>query len=337
MEFRPQTRVDGSAEETAARLHHLGQDLDIVSPVDATDAWSRAVHEADRAARSTARLGVYLLWLCNELPAAEFAEGLEARHISARTARRAMETARLLLNAPDGLRVRLARLSPSKVSALAALDVDELAAADTQGELNLDDVAAMPVRMLRDEVRRLRRKGDDLASRVQAHRDENKALRRAAGFVAGAEFPASVVRARGEAAAFAEQAIADIASLAEQGRHLLGATDLGRSSEDRATALATGLRPVALHLAAVASAANAALADALERYADWLPDGAWSSADQPLPLSPGEVRELAAWREIHLRRMDAEAERREAERTGSGRIRRGRGRPRKRAMARRAS
>ena len=325
------------ADELAARLSRLGEDLDVVTPADVAEAWSRAVHEADRAARSTARLGVYLLWLRQELPPAEFAEGLEAQDMSTRTAQRAMATARLLLNAPDGLRVRLAKLSPSRVSALAALDVDDLSSAVEQGELDLDDVTAMPVRALRKEVRRLRLKSEDLALQADARREENLALKRARGYVAGPEFPASVVRARGEAAAFAEQAIADIGALAEQGRQLLAATDLGRARNGRAARLAAGLRPVVLHLAALRKTVDDLIAEALEDYADWLPTDAWGEADQPAPLSPGEIRELAEWREVHLRRMDAEAERREAERVGSGRIRRGRGRPRKQAVARRAS
>ena len=323
------------AADIAGRIQRLGADLDVVNPADAAEAWSRAVHEADRAARATARLGVYLVWLRTELPAPEFAAGLEARDIAAGTARHAMAAAKLLLSAPDGLRVRLAKLTPARLGALASLDVDELASAHEQGELDLDDVAAMPVRMLRAEVRKLRRQREDLAARASAAGEENRSLRRAAGFVAGPEFPASVARVRGEAAAFAEQALADIEALAEQGRRLLGATDLGRAREDREAAIAAGLRPTVLHLASVATAANAALADALERYADWLPAGAWGEADQPLPLPPAQVAELAEWREIHLRRMDAEAERREAERAGTGRVRRGRGRPRK--FARRAS
>ena len=130
-----------------------------------------------------------------------------------------------------------------------------------------------------------------------------------------------------------DQALAVIAAIERQSHVLLEAPDLGDTRPERQRNLEAGAKPVVLHLAAVAASANAALAAVRERLRPWLPEGDWTPDNQPDPLTIEEVRRLAEWRDVHVRRMEWEAEHREAERLGQGEIKRGRGRPRKPAEA----
>ena len=326
---------DGS--ETAASLQRLRERLDVVVSEDPDELFERAIEEGNRASRALARQGYYLLAAKALLSHGEFEGACTKRYIPPRRARESMRVTRLLVAAesrpdkmPGAVARRLLDLPPSKLEALARVDPEHIAEIDEKQAWDLlDDIDTMPVEMLRREVRRLRGKTDQQSERIAAQERELDQCRRAAGAPAGSEHPASVTRARSEAAALADQALAVIAAVERQSAVLLEAPDLGETRPERARNIEAAAKPIVLQLAAVLSSASAAYRTARERLGDWLPEGEWSPDDQPLPLTLDELRRLSEWRDVHVRRMEWEAERREAERLGRGEIKRGRGRPRK--------
>ena len=335
-EPRTLDQVDISATALAEQIERLGAQIDISMPSDIEEAWERAVEESNRAARAIVREGVYLLWLRSQLPHGEFLAGVEAWDFAPRQAQYAMRVAELLLRAsnagtPPHLK-KLLGLSRSRLIELARFDSEEFEEIQENNELDLDDVAVMPVRQLRKEVRRLRLKRDDLGIRLDLQRAQIQRLQSDVGVIAGREFPASVVRTREEVAVFAEQAKLQIAAIVQQARRFLLSADLGQTRLERGRNIEEAAKPIALHIAAVIAAALDAQVEIQHQLADWLPSADWGAENQPSPLAIEQVRELAQWRDVHVRYMDAGADRREADRVERGAVKRGRGRPAKRRM-----
>ena len=319
-------------EQAASRLlAALPAAVGITIPADVDEAWERVVDEANRITRATVRLGAYLTWLRTRLSAQAFAAGIERHDIAPAQATAAMRIARLLLHAETPQRARLLDLKDSQLAQLARLDPDELAEACEQGELDLDDVASMSARMLREEVRRLRIAKSALGARLADERIRHKQREMEVSALSPtAGLPASIVRLRGEAAGFAEAARLDLAALARLADGLRDAPDLGARRPERARHLRDGARVLMLHAAAVLTEAADAYETLRGTLEAWLPaDGAWTAEDQPDPLTLAEARQVRRWRDTHAQRLDRDAAGREAERLARGEVRRGRGRPRK--------
>ena len=238
-----------------------------------------------------------------------------------------MLVARLLMT-PVAKQLRLINLPQSKLEPLARVDPDVLEEAAKQG---WDPTAldCMSVEMLQDRIRKLEARNETAAKQVESLKQENWQLRSMDGVaVAGSEYPASVTRTRSEAAVLSDQALARIGAIRRLADELPRSPDLGERRSERAVNFAAAARPLYLHAASVYAAAGELLKALEHDLADWLPDD-WTPEQQPAPLSIEQARQLALWRETHLRRMEGEAVLREDGRVRSGEIKRGRGRPRK--------
>lgn len=333
--------------ELAALSDVAGVDLD----AEAADHLDAAAAEIDRITRATIRMGLHLLAAQASIPRGEFVRTIEERGFPRQRAYEAIKIVRMLLAAAaapaeksansaradksvDACRPRLQRLiamGPARLEALSRLDPEVIESADVD---LLDDVEAMPVQMLRSEVRRLRRKNQDLSAR--ADKSETALREATAGDgapIPGAEFPASVTRARSEAAALGDQAIARIQSIARHAEQIGLQPDIGAVNSKRADNLRNAAGPLYLHLAAVRAAADEALRTVEHYLGDWLPADWSDPAHHPQPLTPAQAEQLAVHRDTHLRRMDSETVLREDARMRNGEIRRAKGRPRKTARA----
>ena len=337
------------ADELALQLERLGERLEITLAPTAEEGWERVVRALDRSTRLYAEAGIELLRLKSEMPHGDFQISLDDRRIPRQRAQEAMQIARLLLHLSksprraylpsDSLQSgnksinidKFLSISPARAAALAAVEPEVLEQAIAEGAFDLDDVDIMPRDMLRREIRKLRRRQQQQSERMAKLSGENEELRRQLGGPpAGSEHPASVTRARAEAAALGDQALAVIAAIERHSWLLLEASDLGELRPQREKNIAAAAKPIMLHLGAVLSAAGSAYRVTRERLQAWLPEkDEWSPDDQPPPLTMAEAQRLAEWRDVHVRRLEWEAERREAERVGRGDIKRGRGRPRK--------
>lgn len=165
--------------ELAALSDVAGVDLD----AEAADHLDAAAAEIDRITRATIRMGLHLLAAQASIPRGEFVRTIEERGFPRQRAYEAIKIVRMLLAAAaapaeksansaradksvDACRPRLQRLiamGPARLEALSRLDPEVIESADVD---LLDDVEAMPVQMLRSEVRRLRRKNQDLSARA---------------------------------------------------------------------------------------------------------------------------------------------------------------------------
>lgn len=340
------------AGDLALQIERLGERMEITLAPTAEDAWARVTMLLDRSSRQHAEAGIELLRLKSETSHGEFIRRLDEIHIPRRRASEAIAFGNILLHfsqaaetavaLDDSKRVaytqknlqKLIAVSPSRAAALTAIDPEVLEHAVGAGDFDLDEIDCMPIGMLRSEIRRLRGKAERQADQIERLTTENAELRRRlGGSPAGGEHPASVTRARSETAAMADQALAVIAAIERESQILLEGRDLGETRPERQRNIEAAAKPIVLHLASVASSANAAFTAACELLQPWLPEGDWGAGDQPDPLTIEEVRTLADCRDVHVRRMEWEAERREAERISRGEIKRGRGRPRKPAEA----
>ena len=329
--------------QLAALSDAVGIDIND-GPADHFDA---ATAELNRITRATIRMGLHLIAAQASTPRGDFVRTIEERGFPRQRAYEAIKVVRMLLAAAappaeksaksaradksvDDCRPRLQRLiamGPARLEALSRLDPEVIESADTD---LLDDVEAMPVQMLRREVRRLRRKNQDLSAR--ADKSETALREATAGDgapVPGSEFPPSVVRARSEAAAHADQAIARIQSIARHAETIGLQPDIGAANSARADNLRNAAGPLYLHLSAIRAAADEALRTVEHCLGGFLPAD-WSDPVQhPLPLSPDQARQLAVHRDTHLRRMDLDATLRDDARMRAGEIKRTAGRPRK--------
>ena len=322
---------NGDAQAVLARLSALPAPIGFTVPADVGEAWERAREEADRSARAIARMGLYLLWLQVHLDAPAFDAGLDAHRIAPAQAGHAMRIGQLLLHAETPVaRERLLDLHPDQTSVLARLDPEDIASAIEQGELDLDAAAAMTPAMLRREVRRLTAARDLAAARLADERlDKERLLAESDAPRATEGMPASLVRLRGEATAFAEAARIDLAALARSAERFLDAPDLGTHRAEREPHLRAGARAAMLNAEAALAEAHAVVVQLRETLLAWLPEGEWTSADQPAPLTLDEARRIRRWRDVHVERLDAAATARETARIARGEVRRGPGRPRK--------
>ena len=175
------------------------------------------------------------------------------------------------------------------------------------------------------------------AARAAAARDARAERERAAELPPPARpgrWPASLGRARSEAAVLADEALARLSALRRHADRLLEAPDLGADRAERERNLREGARALYLHAAAAAESARRIAAEMRELLAPWLPEpGAWTADNQPEPLSAEEAASLEGWRAVHARRMNEAADRREAGRAAAGETARGRGRPPKSSAA----
>ena len=332
---------DAAASALTERLVKFGERLDVVEPTNHDEAWERSIEEYDRGCRALVRSGFYFLWLKNQLARGEFHAGLESRHIAPRRAREAMQVAKFLMSiaSADSPKRRtgaalgkLLNISPKKAMVLSRVDPEILV---NQGDLELEDIDCMSIAQLKKTLIKTRQKSKNSEAAAEHWRAEAQALRHAAGVAtAGAEQPAAVTRARSEGAALADQGRAVIGALERQVEELLAATDIGDGRAERARNIEAAARPLILHLGAVAHMAFQKLEHAREILAQYLPDGeAWGLDDQPSPLTVEQAAELARWRGVHIRQMEADAAAREATRVARGEIKRKPGRPKKSAVA----
>ena len=320
---------DIDAQEIVRRIQRLGGQIGIVVPSTAAEARERVIEACNRSAAAFAEFGIYCLLFKCLVPRGKFLSELRACDVSPLRANRAMVVAKLLLRESDR-GAKLIGLSRPKLSELARVEPDVFDEAIERGDLDLDEVACMSDRQLRAEVRRLSRKDDDQAIQIDRQRERIHRLESDVGVIAGREFPASVVRTREEVAVFAEQAKLQIAAIAQQARRFLLSPDLGQTRLERGRNIQDGGKPIALHIAAVIAEALDAQAEIRRQLGDFLPSGDWGDEHQPDPLEAEQILELAQWRDVHVRHMDASAARREVDRVQRGAIKRGRGRPAKR-------
>lgn len=313
------------ARDIADRVRRLGHIIDADLPLDDGGAlWDYACRALNSAADQIARAGVALLALKEAAPHGEFQRECEARHIAPRTAQEAMSVARFLLALPHPTqRKLLKRLTPSHLAQLSRIDpesVEELVGGD-----QLDDLATMSVRELRDEVRKIRarfERADKARAAAQTELREAQTVRRGE---AGSEYPEAVVRARMESAALADEATACVHSLLAHFRTLLDSkTDLGARNEKREN-LKAGVGAIWVQLCAHAAQVDAALRemDGAVRT-EYIPAG---HAQMPAPLTAVEQRRVAAEHGRIMRGMTMRAQAREAGRVAGGQLKRGRGRP----------
>ena len=323
----------GQDQAYLKQLSRLGESLDLCIPTSAQECRERIIEEHNRAMRALARMGLYCLLMKNKYGGDELERALAAAEMPTRRAEEAIQFARLLLlaNETKGRTTakRILSLPGPSVKALLSIDPEILERTVNQGEFDLDDVDCMPVDMLRKEVRKMRVKNEDLSGQVHHWREATHQLQHAAGVAtAGSEHPASVTRARSELAALAEQAMTIIAAIGHQAEVILRAPDLGAGRDERMRNIEAVVRPMMLHVGAVTMTAVEAQERLAEKFTDWLPVD-WSSEAQPDSLTVEQARQLAQWREVYARRIQAEAVDREATRQRSGAIVRGRGRPKK--------
>ncbi len=307
--------VDGPA------LDALLDALRVPQEADEETLWALVERTADSAALRLARSGACLARLRRDARPGEWRAKLTERRIDYRYAKYAMGAARTAATLV-GAGGAIDKVPVRHLRELGRIEPAALAAALDDGRLGLDDIEGMTASALAAEVRRLRRENDRLRAAVPGG---------TAG--AGPLLPASVARARGEAAALADEAMHRIGLIRRHAELLLGASDLGEGRTERAANLAEGARPIVLHMASVLASAADAEESVRRMLGQWLPDAAWGEADQPAPLDLERARDLAEWRSIHVREAEGEALLRERRRVESGEVRRGRGRPRKRPDA----
>jgi hypothetical protein len=156
----------GGALAAVERIVALGRRVHIELPEETEALWDVAVELENRSVVTDAQRGLCYLALKERLPHGEFVAELKGRGIAAERAREAMRIASLLLRLGDENSNRrlgadlkpeqLVNLPKKKLLALASVPPETLEAAVRQGELELDDVALMPVGELQRQVRALR-------------------------------------------------------------------------------------------------------------------------------------------------------------------------------------
>ena len=285
------------AQGQVERILALGRAIDLDLPESEQALWDTAIELENAAAVNDAKRGLVYLALKARLPHGEFLPALEARGITPERARESMRISSFLLKIGDENSNRrlgadlnpknLVTLPKKKLLALAAVPPEVIQQAAEQGELDLDEVALMPIEQVRAECRRLR---------YQAETDRNQiaALAQKAQLaehnLSAAMFSAEALSAREEALHGQGVAMAAI----DQLDLVLGAVAdplrSYRNDDERAGCAAT------LYLAL--GAVQARLTQVITRYQEALPD--YASADLDTATRAAITREEAHRARQHL-------------------------------------
>lgn len=280
---------DSDNDNMLARISNLQQRIDISMPETTDDLWAECVRLENDNALLAARRGLIYLALKSKLPHGEFLDGLHEREISPRSAQTSMSIARLLLSSKKLNAVTSPHLKKSKLIELAKLPIDDIDELFEQGDLDLDEIDAMPVRDLRSHVRDLRAKitNADLGREnaelklAQALNDSDAGQRD--------NTPAEAVRIRVESAALSAQSIDCIDSMAELIADIRNHYDVLDSSGNYESAAGS----VLVHLNAV----QAKIAMTIAQFAAEFDEIAISDDAVPM-LSEAESRQYLTRREI---------------------------------------
>jgi len=330
-----------TALATVDRLLAIGRQIELAIPEETEELWDLAIDLENRAAINDAKRGLVYLTLKERLPHGAFESAVQERGIAPQRAREAMSIANLLLRLGDGNSNRrlggdfkpaeLLALPKKKLLALASIPPDALEAATQQGELNLDEVALMPINDLRNHARKLKGLQARADAEVVTLRDELSQARHQVDALRGhgiqsRSYPPSVLRARQDSTILAERALQSLDEIDEIVRvwEDIRNSDVP-SGPPGEVALSAGLAVVWHNLRAVEARATYLLNRLHEVYGETglMP----ASADEIPLLTEQEARRVLATREAMLVTAKIDKTARESARLAAGDVRRKAGRP----------
>lgn len=332
-----------TALASVERLMAIGRQIEFAIPEDTDELWDVVIELENRAVINDAKRGLAYLTLKGRLPHGEFEAALEEKRISRFRAAESMRIASLLLKVTDeNSNVRLgAHLDPAqllalpkkKLLALAAIPEETFRELGEQGELDLDEVATMPLKDLRDYARKLKALRHTAEAEAKTLAEELSQARHEADTLRGhthhrKAYPPSVTRARQDGSILADRALMAIDEIDALTKPWDSSTaegyDLPAGDEGQA-ALTAGLGVLWFNLRAVQARAEKALTRLSEVYGE---SGLLPGGEEDLPLmNEAEARKVISTREAMFQAAKSDAAGREQARQARGEAPKKRGRP----------